>query len=135
MPAFPREAGAPNTVEFPSRAVAPPNRINCRPMYPGVPSSPTAATVMSVWPHLGLGPSSFFSRIASTTDQSKLERASDQSPHFAIAADDLLANAPVTHRRRIQYATRKTTMTNATSTPLTVAPSPLRGSASPDREG
>jgi hypothetical protein len=53
--------------EFPSRAVAPPNRISRGPMYPGVPSSPTAGTAVSVCPHLHPGPSSFFSITAFTT--------------------------------------------------------------------
>jgi len=53
--------------EFPSSAVAPPNRISLGPMYPGVPSSPTAGTAVSVCPHRQPGPSSFFSITAFTT--------------------------------------------------------------------
>lgn len=53
--------------EFPSSAVAPPNRINRGPMYPEVPSSPTAGTAVSVCPHRHPGPSSFFSITAFTT--------------------------------------------------------------------
>lgn len=67
MPAFPADEGVPEAAEFPSRAVAPPNKISLGPMYPDVPSSPTAATAVNVWPHLGPGPSSFFSKIAFTT--------------------------------------------------------------------
>jgi hypothetical protein len=53
--------------EFPSSAVAPPNRISRGPTYPGEPSSPTAGTAVSVCPHLHPGPSSFFSITAFTT--------------------------------------------------------------------
>lgn len=53
--------------EFPSSAVAPPNRISLGPMYPGVPSSPTAGTAVSVCPQRHPGPSSFFSITAFTT--------------------------------------------------------------------
>ena len=53
--------------EFPSSAVAPPNRISRGPMYPGVPSSPTAGTAVSGCPHWHPGPSSFFSITAFTT--------------------------------------------------------------------
>lgn len=66
MPALP--AGDAGAAELPSSAVAPPNSISRGPMYPGVPSSPTAATAVSVWPHLHPGPSSFFSMIAFTTE-------------------------------------------------------------------
>ena len=67
MPALPAEEGVPAEAEFPSRAVAPPKSINLGPMYPGVPSSPTGGTAVKVCPHLGPGPSSFFSMIAFTT--------------------------------------------------------------------
>lgn len=53
--------------EFPSSAVAPPKRISRGPTYPGAPSSPTAGTAVSVWPHRHPGPSSFFSIAAFTT--------------------------------------------------------------------
>lgn len=67
IPALPAdEAG--EAAEFPSRAVAPPNRMSRGPIYPGVPSSPTGATEVSVWPHLDPGPSSFFSMLAFMTE-------------------------------------------------------------------
>lgn len=53
--------------ELPSRAVAPPKSIRRGPTYPGEPSSPTAGTAVSVWPHRHPGPSSFLSIAASTT--------------------------------------------------------------------
>lgn len=66
MPALPvGDAGA---AELPSSAVAPPKSISRGPMYPGVPSSPTAATAVRVWPHLQPGPSSFLSMTAFTTE-------------------------------------------------------------------
>jgi len=46
--------------------VAPPKRISRGPTYPGEPSSPTAGTDVSVWPHRQPGPSSFFSITAFT---------------------------------------------------------------------
>jgi hypothetical protein len=65
IPALPAEEGG--VAEFPSSAVAPPNRISRGPMYTGVPSSPTAGTAVSVCPHRHPGPSSFFSITAFTT--------------------------------------------------------------------
>jgi len=53
--------------ELPSSAVAPPKSIRRGPTYPGEPSSPTAGTAVSVWPHRHPGPSSFLSIAASTT--------------------------------------------------------------------
>ena len=55
IPAFPPEDGGPVAAEFPSRAVAPPNKIKRGPIYPGVPSSPTAVTAVNVYPHLDPG--------------------------------------------------------------------------------
>lgn len=52
--------------ELPSSAVAPPKRMRRGPMYPGVPSSPTAGTAVSVCPQRQPGPSSFFSITALT---------------------------------------------------------------------
>lgn len=71
IPALPAEVGVPVPLpppEFPSNAVAPPNKINLGPIYVALPSSPTAGTAVSVWPHRGPGPSSFFSQIAFTTE-------------------------------------------------------------------
>ena len=68
MPGLPAgEVGGPEAAGFPSSAVAPPNKISLGPKYAGVPSSPTAGTAVSVCPHLGPEPSSFFSIIAFTT--------------------------------------------------------------------
>lgn len=63
---LPGELRAPEVVALFSSAVAPPKRMSLGPIYPGDPSSPTAATAVNVWPHRGPGLSSFFSMIVLT---------------------------------------------------------------------
>ena len=53
--AFPPEDVGPVAAELRFRVVAPPNKIKRGPIYPGVPSSPTAVTVVNVYPHLDPG--------------------------------------------------------------------------------